>query len=333
MKKVLVTGGAGYLGSHVVEQLLENDYKVIILDNLTFGDNALKKLRKKFRFEFLNGDIRDMRLILKSMEGVDTIIHLAGIVGEPASKIDPKNSVEINYISTKLIVEMAKYFKIKNFIFASTCSVYSSSKNKKLTENSRLNSSSIYAITKIKSEKIILNAKGKNFNPIIFRMGTLFGYSNRMRFDLVINLFTGQAAIEGRISIEGGNQWRPFVHVKDAAGGYIIGVEKQRNSGIFNLGSDDQNYQINQVGEIVKKKFPQVKVETTDVIDRRNYRVNFSKIKNQFKFQPNLEVSDGILEIKNAIKSRKIKFWKDPIYYNNRFPLVGKNKNSGYYWK
>ena len=120
MRQILVTGGAGYLGSHLVELLLSNNYKVRVLDNLSFGDNALKILKKKYKFELIKGDIRDLRVVLNSMEGCDAVVHLAGIVGDPASKLDPIQSTEINYLSTKLIVDAAHYFQIKQFLFAST---------------------------------------------------------------------------------------------------------------------------------------------------------------------------------------------------------------------
>jgi len=230
MRQILVTGGAGYLGSHLVELLLCNHYKVRVLDNLSFGDNALKILKKKFKFELIKGDIRDLRVVLNSMEGCDAVVHLAGIVGDPASKLDPIQSAEINYLSTKLVADAASYFQIKQFLFASSCSVYGASKNRLLSEKSKLNPVSIYAETKLKSEEIILEESQKYLSPTILRAGTLFGYSNRMRFDLVINLFAAQALSKHKIIIEGGNQWRPFVHVKDTALAYLLVLEKKRGT-------------------------------------------------------------------------------------------------------
>ena len=226
MKKILVTGGAGYLGSHVVKQLLDNDYKVRVLDDLSFGQIGIKKIKSNPNFELIKGDIRDLQSVLKSMEGVDGVIHLAGIVGDPASKIDPILSTEINYLSTKLVVDSALYFNIKQFVFASTCSVYGASNNDILNEKSKVNPVSIYADTKLKSEKIILDSYGKNFNPVIFRTGTLFGFSDRMRFDLAINFLSAQATKNNKITIEGGKQWRPFIHVHDAARAYLAALEK-----------------------------------------------------------------------------------------------------------
>jgi len=334
MRQILVTGGAGYLGSHLVERLLEKNYKVRILDDLSFGDNALKILRKKYSFDLIKGDIRDLRTVLRCMEGVDAVIHLAGIVGDLASKLDPIQSTEINYLSTKLISEAAKYFKIKNFLFASSCSVYGAS-NGKLNENSKPNPHSLYAETKLKSERALLEQNGKNFSPSIFRMGTLFGFSNRMRFDLVINFFVAQAIFNNKIYIEGGSQWRPFIHVEDAAYAFLLALEQKRSkiNGIFNLGANELNYQICEIGKLIKKSIPNVELKHTKKIDQRNYRVSFKKVKKTLGFECKKSIEDGIKEIKNAINSKKIKSWTNPIYYNNKFPMVGKNKNSKYYWK
>jgi len=334
MKNVLVTGGAGYLGCNVVKNLLKTGYKVRVLDNLSFGTKGIEKIRNNRNFELIKGDIRDLQLVLKTMEGMDAVIHLAGIVGDPASKIDPIMSTEINYLSTKLVVDAALYFKIKQFIFASTCSVYGASNNSILTEKSKVNPVSIYADTKLKSEKIILDASNRNFKPLIFRTGTLFGYSDRMRFDLAINFLSGQASTIKQISIEGGEQWRPFIHVKDAATAYVLALEKSSSvNGIFNLGGNSLNYQLKDVGESVKNNIKNVKVKFTKNIDRRNYRVSFNKIKKILKFEPERTVIDGINEINLAIKNKKIKNWKNSIYYNNKFPILGKNTHSKYYWQ
>jgi len=335
MRQILVTGGAGYLGSHLVELLLSNNYKVRVLDNLSFGDNALKILKKKYKFELIKGDIRDLRVVLNSMEGCDAVVHLAGIVGDPASKLDPIQSTEINYLSTKLVTDAASYFQIKQFLFASSCSVYGANNNRLLSEKSKLNPVSIYAETKLKSEEIILEQSQKYLSPTILRTGTLFGYSNRMRFDLIINLFTAQALSKHKITIEGGNQWRPFVHVKDAALAYFLVLEKKRGTvkGIFNLGSNDLNYTISDIGKTIQQNTPNVKIENSKNIDQRNYKVSFKKIHKSLGFDSTMSISDGIIEIQHALKTHKIKDWTNPIYYNNKFPLIGKNKNSKYYWQ
>ena len=335
METILVTGGAGYLGYHIASKLLSNGYKIRILDNLSFGDHALKSLKKKYKFDFIKGDIRDLLTVLKSMEGADAIIHLAGIVGDLASKIDTIESTEINYLSTKLVVDAASHFQINKFIFASTCSVYGASDNSLLDESSKISHVSLYAETKLKSENIILKSLSNKVTSTIFRTGTLFGLSERMRFDLVINLFVGQALTEKKISIEGGEQWRPFIHVEDAASAYLLALQKQKSKiqGIYNLGGNRLNHQLKDIAEHISNEIPTTKIGFSKIIDRRNYRVSFSKIKKTFGFEPERTISYAIKEIKDAILSKKIQSWKNPIYYNNKFPLVGKNKKSKYYWK
>jgi len=335
LETILVTGGAGYLGYHVASKLLSNGYKIRILDNLSFGDHALKSLKKKYKFDFIKGDIRDLRIVLKSMEGADAIIHLAGIVGDLSSTIDAIESTEINYLSTKLVVDAASHFQINKFIFASTCSVYGANDNSLLNESSKINPVSLYAETKLKSEDIILKSLSNKVTSTIFRTGTLFGLSERMRFDLVINLFVGQALTKKKITIEGGEQWRPFIHVEDAASAYLLTLQKQKSKiqGIYNLGGNQLNHQLKDIAENISNEIPETKIGFSKIIDRRNYRVSFSKIKKKFGFEPERTISYAIREIKDAILSKKIKSWKNPIYYNNKFPLVGKNKNSKYYWQ
>lgn len=336
MKEVLITGGAGYLGLHVVEKLLKNEYKVNVLDNFSFGNSGLKSLKKRYNFKLIDGDIRDLRVVLKSMDGVDVVIHLAGIVGDSASKLDSEQSIEVNYLSTKMLVDVVKYFKIRQFLFASSCSVYGASNSKILDESSKLSPVSLYADTKIKSEKIILESSGKYFSPTILRAGTLFGFSNRMRFDLVINLFVAQAIFEHKISIEGGQQWRPFVHVDDAAEVYVRALElpSSKIQGIFNLGSNHFNYKLIDIGKLITEQIPNTKVKFSKTVDNRNYRVNFSKLAKILKYVPEKSVEYGIQEIKNKIESKIIKSWKDPIYYNNKISMcMGKNKQTQYYWK
>jgi len=156
-----------------------------------------------------------------------------------------------------------------------------------------------------------------------------------MRFDLVINLFIGQALSQHKITVEGGKQWRPFIHVEDAATAYLLALEKKPSKirGIFNLGGDELNYQLNDIGKLIKNNIEHVKVEHSIIKDKRNYRVSFKKIKHSFNFEPKRTIPYAIEEIKNVIKRGYIKDWKKPIYYNNRFPLVGLNKSSKYYWQ
>ena len=223
VNKVLVVGGAGYLGSVLCRKLLDMDYRVRVLDNLIFGDHGITELYPHPKFEFINGDMRNIQTVMNAVKGTDAVIHLAAIVGDPASALDPQETIEVNYLGTRLLAEICRYSQVNRFIFASTCSVYGASinPNTKINEKSQLNPVSLYAEMKLKSEQGILELADENFSPTILRMATLYGLSPRMRFDLVVNLLTAKAGSDKKITIFGGDQWRPLLHVKDAADAYI----------------------------------------------------------------------------------------------------------------
>lgn len=325
VRSILIVGGAGYLGSVLCRKLLERGYRVKVLDNLMYGDEGIKDLYENDNFEFIKGDIRDIQTVMDSIKGVDAVIHLAAIVGDPASTINPEETIEINYLGTKMLAEVCKYNQINRFIFASTCSVYGSSHDPDefLNEDSPPNPVSLYAEMKLKSEEGLMDLIDENFSPTIFRMATLYGLSPRMRFDLVINLLTAKAAIDKKITIFGGEQWRPFLHVEDAAEAYIrcleAPIDKIRGE-IFNVGSNEQNYTINEIGEMIKKFIPEAQIIREEKNkDRRNYKVSFDKIEKILGFKPKYGVEDGIKQIYASIKEGKFKNYTDPKYSNYKY--------------
>lgn len=311
IKKVLLIGGAGYLGSCLSRILLEKGYKVRVLDNLTYGEHGIKDLYKNDSFEFIKGDIRNISDIIKAVKGVDAVIHLAAIVGDPASQLDPENTIETNYLATKTIAEICKFNQVNKFLFASTCSVYGASRNpdKKLKETSKLNPVSLYAKTKLSSEQGILSMQDSNFSPTIFRFATLYGLSERMRFDLVVNLFTAKAVKEKKIEIFGGSQWRPNVEVGDAALACLKWLESpiDKTAGqIFNVGDNSQNYKIIDIGEIIRKSIKGTKIDIKkDNIDKRNYNISFNKIKKILGFTAQTSMKDSVAEMKRFLESKK----------------------------
>lgn len=325
VKNVLIVGGAGYLGSVLCRKLLERGYKVRVLDNLLYGDDGIRKLYGNQNFEFVKGDMRNIQIVMDAIKGMDAVIHLAAIVGDPASAIDPEETIEINYLGTKMLAEICKYNQINRFIFASTCSVYGTNPDpeKLLNEESPLNPVSLYAEMKLKSEEGLLELVDENFSPTIFRMATLYGLSPRMRFDLVINLLTAKATIEKKITIFGGDQWRPFLHVEDAAEAYIKCLEapihKVRGE-IFNVGSNEQNHQIREIGKMIKDIIPDAEIITEEEnVDKRNYRVSFKKIENVLGYKPCHTIKDGITEIYRAIQQGIFSDYKNPKYSNYKF--------------
>lgn len=316
---VLVVGGAGYLGSVLCDRLLREGYAVKVLDNLSCGNEGLKALDSRDNFGFVEGDVRNISTVVKTLEGVDVVIHLAGIVGDAACSADPLQTLEINYLATKVLVDACKYAQINRFIFASTCSVYgqSLSAESKLIEKSLLNPVSLYAQSKVKCEESVLSAVDDNFSPMILRMGTLFGYSPNMRFDLFVNTLAAKALLDGVITIYGGDQWRPFLHLEDAVQAYLLclGAPLTVVKGeIFNVVSTNQ--QIIGVGHILKRLYPKADLSiSAEATDTRNYHVSCDKISYMLGYAPRKTIEDGVQEIASKLDQGLITNYKDPRYY------------------
>ena len=318
-KKILVTGGAGYVGCIVVKKLLAKGYKVKVLDSL-LDYNGEKTLEENKNLEVIHGDIRHLEDLYIAIHDVYAVLHLAGIVGDPACNVDFTATITVNHEATKSLVEICKRFNVKRLIFASSCSVYGASKDIILNEGSFLNPISSYAKTQIDSEQIILDSIGSDIVPTMLRFGTVYGMSDRMRFDLVVNILTAKAVMEGAMTVFHGKTWRPMIHVDDAANSYITVLEAPDqlvNREIFNVGSNSQNYQMIELGRLVEQAIPGSKLEQVSINeDERNYRVSFDKISNLLGYKTEKTVLGGIEEIADSLRNGKIKNYKDDIYYN-----------------
>ena len=308
VKHVLVLGGAGYLGSVVVGQLLERGFKVRVLDSFLFGEQPLDAVTTHPHCELLHGDVRDIGAVVQSMRGCDAVVHLAAIVGDSACEENKHLAMEVNRAATRMLVDVARGCGVRRFVFASSCSVYGASEFL-LDECSALNPLSLYARTKVDSENILLAAKTHDLAPTVLRLGTLFGLSPRMRFDLVANLFVARAASGGRITVLNGDQWRPFLHVADAAGAFLACLEAAPaavSGEIFNVGSPALNLQIRALAETVVGLIPGTLLDTMENEDRRNYRVSFEKIRAALPFECAHTLASGIEEVYAAIVSGRI---------------------------
>lgn len=315
---VLVIGGAGYIGSALVERLLELNYKVGVLDLLVYGASPLARWERHPNFELIRGDFRRIDSVVKATRGRDAIVHLGAIVGDSACSLCEDLTLEINLRATRTIAEIGKGFGVQRLIFASTCSVYGAS-DEILDERSCLSPISLYARTKMESEKVLLALADDTFAPTILRFGTIYGLSARPRFDLVLNLLTAKAVQEGEATIYGGAQWRPLVHVKDVAEAIVLALQAPLSSvsgEIFNVGCNEQNYQIAGLGPILQELVPGARIVYEATEDRRNYRVRFDKIRNVLGFKPRYTVRDGIAEIIDAFATRHIADYRDPHYSN-----------------
>jgi nucleoside-diphosphate-sugar epimerase len=320
--RVLVIGGGGYIGSAVIAKLIAKGYNVRLLDLLLYGDEPIKEFLTHPRMELVRGDFRQIDTVVEVMREVNAVVHLGAIVGDPACELDEQITIDINLMATRMIAEVAKGYGIGKFVFASTCSVYGAS-DLFLDEKSALNPVSLYARSKIASEKVLLSMASASFAPTILRFGTIYGLSGRPRFDLVINTLTAKAVIEGQITVINGDQWRPFVHVQDAALAVLKALEAPSEvvaASIFNVGSDAQNFTIRDVGRLIQKMVPSAKLIESDTDgDRRNYRVDFRKIRTALGFQPDWTVEKGVEQVIAALRSGAVTDYRDSRYSNVKF--------------
>ena len=309
LNSVLITGGAGYVGSVLVRKLVSLGYDVKVIDSLVFGNDGISSLINEKKIEFFNLDIRETEKISSIIQNIDCVIHLAAIVGEPLCKKIPDAAKQINEFATKNLVNICKNKKVKRFIFASTCSNYGSSQNV-VNESSPVMPLSLYSECKVNSEKFILDQNNDIFETCVLRFATAHGLSPRMRFDLLVQEFMRDAIVDKKISIFGADFWRPLVHVEDMADACISAIDasSQLISGqIYNVGNDKENYTKIKLAEIIKEFITDVEIEIIkSKKDPRNYKVSFEKIENSLNFEPKYTVRDSVIEILNDIQSGKI---------------------------
>lgn len=308
VERVVVVGGAGYLGSVLVPQLLARGYKTRVFDSFLYGTQPLEDLKGHANCELVSGDVRDIEAVVQAMKEGDAVIHLAAIVGDPACEENKQLAIEINRAATRMLIDVARGYGVGRFIFASTCSVYGAS-DFLMDEHTQVGPISVYAQTKADSERILLAAKSAEFNPTVLRLGTLFGLSARPRFDLVVNLLVARAAATGKITIFNGDQWRPFVHVHDAARAFLACLEAPVDAvagEIFNVGAYELNRRLLEVGEKIARIVPGVEVQQVQNQDRRNYRVSFDKIHTRLGFVCEKSLDDGIQEIYEMVRSGRL---------------------------
>ncbi|RDI95169.1 NAD-dependent epimerase/dehydratase family protein [Meiothermus sp. QL-1] len=321
-RTILVIGGAGYIGSALLPRLLERGYRVRLLDLLLFGKEPIAEVLYHPNLEIIQADFRQVDKVVQAMRGVEKVVHLGGLVGDPACALDENLTIEINLVATRTIAEIAKGMGVRRFIFASTCSVYGAS-DMVLNERSSLNPVSLYARSKIASEQVLRKLQSDEFSVVILRFGTIYGLSGRTRFDLVVNLLTAKAVVEKKITVFGGDQWRPFVHVEDAARAVLLAVEAPKelvHNETFNVGSNEGNMTLGMVGELVKKLVPDAElIDSGRDGDRRNYRVDFSKIRNILGFEAQWTVEEGIKQVIEALRSGRVRDYRSPLYSNVKY--------------
>lgn len=310
----LVIGGLGYIGSELTLELLKNNQKVSILDCAMFGDKVIKKFSTFPNFNFIKGYASDVILLSKLLRENSKVVHLAGLVGDPACSLDEKDTIYFNIKTTNIIKELCIEYEIRRLIFASSCSVYGST-DELCHENTPTKPVSLYAKTKVDSENELLES---SIDTKILRFSTIFGPSERLRFDLVVNLFIAQAYYDKKITVFGGNQERPFLHVKDASKS-ILNFLNHKITGtqdLYNIGCDELNGTINQVAELIKKNIPDSNISLSlENVDARNYAVSFKKYNNLFPNQKFTTIESAIKEFIDIFEKTEIKF-KENLYSN-----------------
>lgn len=303
--KILITGGAGYVGGCLVDKLNIN-HDVTVFDNLLYETRFLKEVN------FIRGDIRDTSLLSKILPDYDCVIWLAALVGDGACAVDPQESKQVNEDTVKWLVDNYK----GKIVFTSTCSVYGLN-NDLISEEAIPNPLSVYAETKLTAEQYIVN---NHDDYLIFRLGTLHGVGDlfsRIRLDLVVNILTCKAVNGDKLSVFGGEQWRPLLHVRDVAEAVNHGLDNG-TIGLYNL--SENNYKIHEVAHAIQKVIPETEVEETSLKfeDLRNYKVENNKIL-ATGWEPAYTLEEGIKQIKNIIEEDRVIDILDPIYSNEAF--------------
>jgi nucleoside-diphosphate-sugar epimerase len=320
---ILVTGGAGYVGSTLVPLLLGVGHHVRVLDALHHGGAPLLGVWNHPRFQFMAGDLRSVATVEAAVSGMEAVVHLAAIVGDPACARDPVLARAVNLEASHALIAASRSAGVRRFVFASTCSNYGKMENPEtyVDEESELRPVSLYAETKVAIERTLLNGGSDDgWCPTPLRFSTVYGVSPRMRFDLTVNEFTA-ALIRGRkLTVFGERFWRPYIHVLDAARAIQRVLDAQRSEvrcRVFNVGSSDQNYQKQQLVELIRKHAPTADVEYVHKQeDPRDYRVSFRRIRSELDFSLTRTVEDGIEEVARLVANGVIADPDAPAFRN-----------------
>jgi nucleoside-diphosphate-sugar epimerase len=323
-KRVAVVGGAGYLGSTLCAHLIDQGFQVTSIDTQWFGDDSLRLLRGKPGFSSKKVNLHLASEILPLLRGCDAVVWVAGLVGDPACDLDVEFTYNCNYHSALTIAHISKWLGIGRFVFASSCSVYgrSSADVAHLTETSPTCPLSCYAQDKLACEKALRAMADECFHPTILRLSTLFGWSDRMRFDLVVNVLTARACKGETLEIRGGGQRRPFLHVRDAAAAVATVASSDLSlvsNATFNVGVDANNHRIIDIADLVYSALPSARLKCmSDVVDQRDYDVDFSKIARLLGFKARFSVADGVAEMCQKMAEANSINIADPLYSNEK---------------
>jgi len=319
MQQVLVTGGAGYVGSVLVPKLLKAGYRVKVIDLYIYGENVLEAVKDDPGLEQIKGDIRDRALLEKIMPGCDAVIHLACISNDPSFELDPDLGKSINYDAFVTLVDVAKDKGVKRFIYASSSSVYGIKETENVTENLSLQPLTDYSKYKALCEEVLLAKREPGFVTLVLRPATVCGYSPRLRLDLTVNILTNHAINNGKITVFGGQQKRPNIHIEDMTDLYVKSLEwpdEAIDGNIFNAGYE--NHPVMEIAEMVRNVVGEkVEIVTTPTNDHRSYHISSEKIKQELGFVPQHTLEEAVGDLVAAFQAGKIPDAMNNINYYN----------------
>ncbi|MFA6119432.1 MAG: NAD-dependent epimerase/dehydratase family protein [Parachlamydiales bacterium] len=319
--KILVVGGAGYVGTKLVNLLLQKNYEVAVLDLFLYGENVFDDIKNNPKLTIFKGDVRDLNIVKKSLLGCDAVIHLACISNDPSFELNPILGKSINLDSFEPFVVLSKKLKTKRFIYASSSSVYGVKSESNVTEDMSLEPLTDYSRYKADCEKILLKHKSNDFECCILRPATVCGYSRRQRLDVIVNILTNNAYHTGKIKVIGGGQMRPNIHIDDMVQAYVSALEasKEKIQGqIFNVGF--QNHTVLELSNMVKNKVSKkrkVDLEFIETNDNRSYHISSRKITQILNFNPKFKIEDAIDGLIDAFETKKlIEPLTNTLYFN-----------------
>jgi nucleoside-diphosphate-sugar epimerase len=319
---ILVTGGAGYVGALVVDELLAAGHRIRVLDALIHGQESVGHSLERSGAELIRGDLREGHARRAALDGAGTVVHLAAIVGDPACARDPKKSHEVNVEATRALMTDARKAGVERLVFASTCSNYGrvADPTVAIAEDGRLAPVSLYAEQKVKVEQMLLDADLGNLKPTCLRFATVYGVAPRMRFDLTVNEFTRDLWAGRRLEVFGEQFWRPYIHVRDVARAVRTAVEApdERVAGqVFNVGRSGENYRKLDLVEEIRKQLSRGVVEYVHRDDDpRDYKVSFDRIRQMLGFETTMTVADGVADVVAALDARRFDNPFHPRYRN-----------------
>jgi len=319
MQKVLVTGGAGYVGARLVPRLIENGYYVRVLDLMIYGEDVFDGVKDKNKLEIVKGDIRNKELVTKSCVGIDAVIHLACISNDPSFELNPSLGREINLDAFRPLVEAAKSAGAKRFIYASSSSVYGIKEKANVVETDSLEPLTDYSRFKADCETILAEYQSSDFTTVTIRPATVCGYSPRQRLDVIVNILTNHAYNKKVIKVLGGGQLRPNLHIEDMVDLYLLMLReaKEKIAGkIYNAGY--HNHSVTDIAKMVKNVIgDDVKIETAATDDNRSYHISSEKIAKELGFKAKRSIEDAVKDLRTAFEQGKLpNSMEDKRYFN-----------------